>query len=169
MEIKKINLDADADTQPSTSEVVSSPTPKNKFTTPLFIVLAVVLGVSTGVVLKNLKSRSTGGTPGVDAPVAGSAIKVGEVFGAKDKSGFPDETTGILEEGGINGEGTHKLLRPGGVSQTVYLTSSILDMDEFVGFRVTIWGETFSAQKAGWLMDVGRVKVEELTPAPFEE
>ena len=164
MEIKKINLD-----QPSTSEVDISPATKNKFITPLFIVLAVVLGVSTGALLKNFKKSGSGSMGGVDAPVEGSIIKAGEVFGAKDKSSFPDEAVGILEEGGINGEGTHKLLRPGGISQTAYLTSSVLDLDEFVGFKITVWGETFSAQKAGWLMDVGRVKVEELEPTPLEE
>ncbi|MBU1200807.1 hypothetical protein KJ953_04770 [Patescibacteria group bacterium] len=165
MEIKKIDLD-----QPSTSEVADSPASKNKFTTPLLIILALILGVSSGAILKNLKSGSgLGGGSGVKAPGDSSTIKVGDVFGAKDESDFPDQAIGILEEGGMDGEGTHKLLRPGGVSQTAYLTSSVLDLDQFVGFKITVWAETFSAQKAGWLMDVGRVKVEELNPTPFEE
>ena len=163
MEIKKINLD-----QPSTSEVADSPVTKNKFTTPLFIILALVLGVSSGAILKNLKSHPRGETK-VTAPGESGSIKVGDVFGAKDKSAFTDEAVGILEEGGIDGEGTHKLLRSGGISQTAYLTSSVIDLSEFIGFKITVWGETFSAQKAGWLMDVGRVKVEELEPAPLEE
>jgi len=36
--------------------------------------------------------------------------------------------------------------------------------------EVKIWGETFKAQKAGWLMDVGRVEI--VNPdgeAPLEE
>ena len=28
--------------------------------------------------------------------------------------------------------------------------------------EVQIWGETFKGQKAGWLMDVGRIKVIEV-------
>ena len=59
----------------------------------------------------------------------------------------------------VNGEGTHKLIRDGGPSQTVYLISSVIDMSEFVGKKVQVWGETIDAQKAGWLMDVGRVKI----------
>ncbi len=66
---------------------------------------------------------------------------------------------GTLEKGGIDGEGTHKLIREGGESQTAYLTSSIIDLDPLVGKKVQVWGETFKGQKAGWLMDVGRVKV----------
>jgi hypothetical protein len=27
-----------------------------------------------------------------------------------------------------------------------------------VGKKVQVWGETFKGQKAGWLMDVGRIK-----------
>jgi len=65
----------------------------------------------------------------------------------------------MLEQGGIEGEGSHKLTREGGESQTLYLTSTVVDLEQFVGRKVQVWGETFAAQKAGWLMDVGRVKV----------
>ena len=61
--------------------------------------------------------------------------------------------------GGVDGEGSHHLVRPGGESQNVYLTSSIIDLDQFVGRSVKIWGATFEAQQAGWLMDVGRLQV----------
>ncbi len=96
-------------------------------------------------------------------------IQVGQVFGIKDKNNFIDEASGILEKGGLDGEGTHKLLRSGGEKQTAYLMSSVLDLDDFLGYKITVWGETFSGQKAGWLMDVGKIKVEELNPTPFLE
>ena len=67
--------------------------------------------------------------------------------------------TGVLAEGGIGNEGTHHLTRDGGPSQTVYLTSSVVDLSSFVGKKVEIWGETQSSKKAGWLMDVSKVKV----------
>jgi hypothetical protein len=35
----------------------------------------------------------------------------------------------------------------------------LVDLDRFVNHKVTVWGETFAAQKVGWLMDVGAVKV----------
>ncbi len=80
------------------------------------------------------------------------------VVGSTDTKVFRDQAEGRLEVGGINGEGTHKLIRSGGESQTVYLISSVLDLNEFVGKKVRVWGETNAAQKAGWLMDVGRVE-----------
>jgi hypothetical protein len=59
----------------------------------------------------------------------------------------------------MDGEGQFHLVRPGGDSQNVYLTSSTVDLSEFIGRKVTIWGQTQKAQKVGWLMDVGGVKV----------
>jgi hypothetical protein len=86
-------------------------------------------------------------------------VNNGDVFGIKDDQTFKDSAEGYLSAGGLNGEGSHSLLREGGPSQTVYLTSSITDLDKLVGMQVKVWGETFKGQKAGWLMDVGRVQV----------
>ncbi len=91
--------------------------------------------------------------------VSQNEIKKGGEFGLKDKQTFKDMAVGVLKEGGVDGEGTHHLEREGGVSQNVYLTSSVLDLQQFVGRKVQVWGETFAAQKAGWLMDVGKLKV----------
>lgn len=179
MEINKIDLNSDSGTSsitsisPAIDTTPPSPSaPKKRPQVLLFIISALVLGVSSGAALKIMTSGSGGfgrTSSGIKTPDNSSNIKEGDVFGAKEESGFPDKAIGILEEGGLDGEGTHKLLRPNGPSQTVYLTSSILDMDEYVGYKITVWGETFSAQKAGWLMDVGRIKIEELSPTPFEE
>jgi hypothetical protein len=50
------------------------------------------------------------------------------------------------------------------------MTSSVIDLDPFIDHKVKIWGDTFAAQKANWLMDVGRVEVVELNAQkPFEE
>ena len=59
----------------------------------------------------------------------------------------------------IEDEGQYHIERPGGVSQNVYLTSTTVDLSQFIGKKIRVWGETFSAQKAGWLMDVGLVEV----------
>ena len=82
-----------------------------------------------------------------------------ETAGIKDKETFKDSATGILKEGGFEGEGSHHLERPGGKSQNVYITSSTVDLGEFLDHKVTVWGQTFAAEKAGWLMDVGLVEV----------
>ena len=91
--------------------------------------------------------------------VSQEEIKKGEEFGLKDEGAFKDMAIGVLKEGGVDGEGTHHLEREGGISQNVYLTSSVLDLQQFIERKVQIWGETFAAQKAGWLMDVGKLKV----------
>lgn len=82
-----------------------------------------------------------------------------KIVGVQDKKTFKDHAEGILREGGIDGEGQFHLERPGGESQNVYLTSSIVDLSQFVGKKVRVWGETFAGQKAGWLMNVGLVEV----------
>jgi hypothetical protein len=115
----------------------------------LVVTLGIGLGffLSKGWVTKNQNSEESV-TPNVK----------GEV-GISDETNFPDTATGILVEGGVGGEGTHHLERPGGASQNVYLTSTVIDLQSFVGKKVTVWGQTLSATKAGWLMDVGKMKV----------
>ena len=133
--------------------------------------LALFLGVGGGWLLRGREQTvAVGGeaagngeapSQAVTATVAGdtNTIKNGDVFGAADASPFPDSAQGYLQAGGINGEGSHALLRVGGASQTVYLTSSSTDLDKFVGMDVRVWGETMEGRYAGWLMDVGRVEV----------
>ncbi len=79
--------------------------------------------------------------------------------GLSDTTAFTDTAQGTLQEGGISGEGTHKLIRPGGDSQNVYLTSTVIDLSSYAGKNVQVWGQTIAAKKAGWLMDVGKIKI----------
>src|SRR5579859_6724269 len=89
---------------------------------------------------------------------AGSAIIVTQTeAGAADASSFKDTATGTLQTGGIRGEGTYHLDRPGGSTQTVYLNSTVIDMKPFVGKKVQVWGQTQASQYAPWLMDVGKI------------
>lgn len=125
------------------------------------IIIAVLLGVGTGFAL-NQKIPSgtlTGGSETPVSQVATGEVKAGDTFGAADPASFVDTATGYLIIGGLDGEGSHSLLREGGESQTVYLTSSVTDLDKFENMEVKVWGETFRGQKAGWLMDVGRIEV----------
>ncbi len=128
-----------------------------KVVSAVLIVLAVGLGIFSGYLLGGQKKVEV--LSGGSGIVPESKIVKGSEFGLKDASTFKDTATGVLEAGGLEGEGTHKLLREGGPSQTVYLTSSVLDLDQFVGKKIQIWGETNRGQKAGWLMDVGKVKI----------
>lgn len=85
-------------------------------------------------------------------------IQVGKLYGDTDTT-FKDSATGTIEKGSINGVGTHILNREGGTSQRASLTSSVVDLDLFVGKKVEVKGQTNSSNKTAWLMDVGSIKV----------
>jgi hypothetical protein len=130
------------------------PKPVSGSKLPLIFAVIVLAGVLVGYFLSR-KSASTSGSV-----ISGQdIIKTANEVGSTDTVTFRDTATGTLEAGGSNGEGTHKLIRDGGPSQTVYLVSSIVDLDEYVGKKVQVWGETIRAQRVGWLMDVGRLKI----------
>lgn len=126
---------------------------------PSVIIIAVILGgVATGWKLSGIKSASLTSL-GKSNTMAPGAVKKGDEIGSTDSTTFKDEAEGTLQEGGVNGEGAFHLDRPGGESQTAALTSSVLDLSEFVGKKVHIWGQTQSSTKAAWFMDVGKVKI----------
>ena len=120
------------------------------------LVVIIIAGILSGYGLFSLQSAA--GPKKLKTSIEGG-VKPGDSFGVEDTQVFTDSAEGELANGGIGGEGSHHLIREGGESQYVYLTSSILDLDQFVGKTVKIWGQTFDAQKAGWLMDVGRLEV----------
>lgn len=121
-----------------------------------FIVIAL-LGVGTGYFFA--VNSETASKHADDPTVEDYTVAKGETFGTDDTEAFPDIAEGELEEGGIEGEGAYHLVRPGGESQNVYLTSSTVDLSQLVGRKIKVWGKTQTAQHAGWLMDVGRVEV----------
>ncbi|HNV45199.1 hypothetical protein KBB59_02305 [Candidatus Woesebacteria bacterium] len=138
---------------------------KKKFI--IFAVIAVLAGTLTGYGTSRLSKRNDL-TKGNVAQVAGEVnnIKPGDIFGISDRDTFSDSAQGYLEKGGVDGEGSHHLLREGGQSQTVALTSSVTDLDDFVGMEVKVWGETNKAQQSGWFMDVGQVEVISIDAEP---
>ncbi len=117
-----------------------------------FVALAVVIGTILGFGFSRLNKKTT-----ITSKAAGDSAKSAGVI---DKKTFKDSVEGILREGGIDGEGNFHIERPGGISQNAYLTSSTVDLSVYVGKKVKVWGQTFSGQKAGWLMDVGLVEIE---------
>lgn len=128
-----------------------------KNTRPLFMgigVSVVIVGIGVGYLLSSSKAYVANSkiTP---------AVKGSSEAGSADESTFKDTATGLLKEGGIKGEGTYHLERPGGSTQTVYLTSTVIDMSAFSGKKVQVWGQTVAGKRAGWLMDVGKIKVVE--------
>lgn len=132
---------------------LDSPVEKIGVSYPIFIVLiiaVVVAGVLGGYMISKVGKTSSSSTT--------SSSPAKQVAGIVDRKTFKDSAEGILKDGGIDGEGNFHLERPGGVSQNVYLTSSTVDLSQFIGKKVRVWGATFQGQTAGWLMDVGTVE-----------
>ena len=152
-------------------EIPSTPAqPASKFKIPLravppqftgakivpivIVVLVVAAGIFSGLVLSSRNKSAT----------RSAAIVEGELPPEQKESfaqTFRDEAEGVVEkndEFDTYAQGTHKLIRPGGESQTAYLTSSVLDLEQYVGKKVKVFGETFGSQQVGWLMDVGKVE-----------
>lgn len=131
---------------------------KNTLLPAVVILFVIIAGIGTGW----FASKGNGAEIGKKGTTAAPGAQIeegGKVVGLDDTKTFRDKAEGVLEKGGIDSEGTHHLVREGGPSQNVYLTSSVVDLDQFVGKKVEVWGETNKGLKAGWLMDVGKIKV----------
>lgn len=116
----------------------------------LFIITAIILGIAFGFGLTKIRKKTTNEV---------NTTKAEKIVGITDKKTFKDQAEGILKEGGVDGEGSFHLVRPGGESQNVYLTSTTVDLSQYIGKKVRVWGETFAAKKAGWLMNVGQLEI----------
>lgn len=123
----------------------------------IFVVL--IAGVGAGKVLADRGVGSSKSTGPSGVAVGDTKMGADKEIGLSDEATFKDTAEGVLREGGIDGEGTHKLERNMGPKKDVYLTSTAIDLQSFVGKKVQVWGQTIAGQKAGWLMDVGRVKI----------
>lgn len=122
----------------------------------VFAVVIVVGGVFSGLILA---SRNKTPTQTASLQEENLTPEVRESFAQT----FKDEAEGVIEKNedfDQYSQGTHKLIRPGGEDQTAYLTSSVLDLDQYVGKKVKVFGETFGSSQVGWLMDVGKVEVQ---------
>jgi hypothetical protein len=133
---------------------------KSAFTSKVIAILIgiVFVGVLSGFLLSRTGTLSMNQVK-TGTISNGSSVAAGTIIGSNDTTTFKDVAQGTLKEGGIDGEGAFHLVRPGGDSQNVYLTSSSVDLSKFVGKSIKVWGATQTAQHAGWLMDVGRIQI----------
>lgn len=135
---------------------------KEKLLTPkiaLFFLLLIALGIGGGYLIASMQGTFQAARQ-AGTVTSSSSVQKGVVYGSNDTATFKDTAEGVMTKGGIDGEGQFHLVRPGGDSQNVYMTSSLVDLSLFIGKKVKVWGQTQKAQTAGWLMDVGRVEVE---------
>lgn len=121
------------------------------------LALALVTGVGTGFVMSKGQTQSTSSSPEADNKIVAKSAQ-------QDRRTFRDFAEGKVAKkpdptgAGDYSEGTHLLVRDGAVP--VALTSSVVDLSEYEGKVVKVYGETQKAIKEGWLMDVGRVEVQ---------
>lgn len=118
--------------------------------------MLIVFGIGTGYALSAKGMKLTGKSV-IDTK---GTVENDRVVGIQDASRYSDCPVGTLESGGIKEEGTHHLIRTGGPSQTAYLTSSLIDLDQYVGLTVKVCGSTMQARTAPWLMDVERLELQ---------
>ncbi len=145
-------------TIPLRSVPLKSPTNFIKKIVPLVAILLVVsVGIITGFYLSQIGKAKT---------AASSVVSDNQDVSPQVKESFTqtfkDQAEGVIQKNDKldkYAQGTHKLMRSGGDSQTAYLTSSVLDLDQYVDKKVKVFGETFGSTQVGWLMDVGKVEV----------
>lgn len=116
----------------------------------------IILGCLAGFLLAYSKGQYFPSKQIVPGLSGGSQAQI-------DEKVFRDTTEGTIakkESGDPSGlaTGTHKLLRPGGRSQTVYIISSIYKLDDWVGKKVKVLGETLPSDNVGWLLNVGKIE-----------
>lgn len=127
-----------------------------KFLPIIITIFVVASGIFSGLTLSSMSKSSK---------IADSSIEEENLSPEQKQSfnqTFRDQAEGTIERNDDldkYAQGTHKLIRPGGEDQTAYLTSSVLDLDEYNGKKVKVFGETFGSSQVGWLMDVGKVEV----------
>ena len=132
----------------------SLPSNFNRLLTIILLVSAA-LGIGSGIILGTKQSPTSS--------------KVATILNTQPKTAQQDNKTfRDFAEGKIQvkptpknpseySEGTHLLQRDNGYP--VALTSSVVDLSQYEGKNVKVFGETQKALKEGWLMDVGKVEV----------
>jgi hypothetical protein len=121
----------------------------------ILVAISLISGVATGFVLA--KNNPKSGISAASPETIKAAKESGEV--AKNCKDFDEGTLkakGKAEDNTEYSEGTHLLDRPG--KTPVTLTSSYVDLSQYEGKKVKVFGETQKALKAGWLMDVCKIE-----------
>lgn len=123
----------------------------------LAVTLPICLGVLTGVMFGSDRYFRT---KAVYTNESGQSLtlSVDQQLGQSDKKSTRDTAIGLLVKSDNVSKGTHKLIR-GSDALTVFLISSVLDLSQFEGRGVQIWGETIQNKNVGWFMDVVKLKI----------
>jgi len=123
----------------------------------LLSVLVILGGITTGYLLSNRLGGQNGGAK--ISSKSETVITENEAEAPNFNEEESDSAEGVLNVGTIEGEGTHYLDRGAGENKYVYLTSTVINLKNYVGKKVQVWGNTLAATNAPWLMDVQKIKV----------
>ena len=122
----------------------------------LLVAVLIAGGIVTGLLFSNrTKARGIQNTLPQEGQDLNQEQKQSLQVVTRDSAEGTLEKNDKFEE---TAQGQWKLIRPGGESQTAYLTSSFLDLDKYVGKKVKVYGETLGSDKVGWLMDVAKAE-----------
>lgn len=114
------------------------------------VVLAMVLGIGSGMGLYNSDIFASNSNATEEQITENENIDV-------DESMLQEQVFGTLNEGGVNGEGTHHIETEQG---KVALLSTSIYLDPFAGKQVTVWGLSVGSPNVDWLIDVAKIKVQ---------
>lgn len=123
------------------------------------IIFIIVIGLGIGFFVSKSKSSGSKVQNSTNVTVSDTEAGVKDIKVLTDKGINIKDATGVLQTGGIKGEGKYNLQRDGGLTQQVALNSTTVDMMPFVGKKVQVWGDTQASHYAPWLMDVVKIKV----------
>ena len=157
--MEEINLNSSQPQSSAPLRAVPDKTILSKILPYFVVVVIVALGIGTGLVASSVQKAKAQNQQAKSIEEEELSPQQQESFAQT----FRDEAEGTVEKNDDldkYAQGTHKLLRSGGESQTAYLTSSVLDLNEYVGKKVKVFGETFGSSQVGWLLDVGKVEVQ---------
>jgi hypothetical protein len=153
---------------PNLSQTNSNPAKVKTLSLPIIIII-LILAVTSGFFISRFFPKGNSSTlnsdiggkntaASTDSITNSEQLVVGKLYGNTSKD-FSDKAQGKVQKGNINGVGTHILVREGGDSQRVSLTSSTVDLDLFADRKVEVKGQTNNSNKTGWLLDVGSIKI----------
>ena len=125
------------------------------------VVLSLIAGTGTGFILAKTGEKSSSGT--ITSVTPGNAPPKSA---QQDNQTFRDFAEGVIQnkpspKPGQKDYSEGSVLLQRQCAVPVALTSSVVDLSQYMGKKVKVYGETQKALEEGWLMDVGKVEVEQ--------
>lgn len=152
------NLDTKLDSNPANLREAPKSSKLQKIVPFIVLIVLISAGIFSGLVLSSrAKNKVIQQSSILDETKMNPEQKKSVQVVTRDSAEGTIQKNDDFEE---TAQGQWKLIRPGGDSQTAYLTSSFMDLEQYVSKKVKVYGETLGSDKVGWLMDVAKVEVQ---------